>query len=267
MDWCPSCKEDVDFDDRFCRHCGQKLREAPSRPATSPEFKTLEVEDYQDTARHYLKAGWELFKQEILGFIGFSFLVLLIHLALYYCGWFGLLLFFLLSPLWAGFLVVSTKLYQQQQRAQYRDFFAGFHYFLPLVLFNLVGGALVLLGVCLLVLPGIYLTVSYTFATLLILDRRLNFWTAMESSRKMVQRNWARVFSLLIVLWLINLAGVLLGLGIMISMLFFRTIPAASYPLLLLGLVVTIPWSYCAITIAYADLFGIQTGISGREGQ
>ncbi len=266
MDWCPGCKEDVDLDDRFCRHCGQKLREASSRPAASRGFKTLEVEDYQDTAGHYLKAGWGLFKQDIPGFVGFSFLVLLIHLAIYSLGWFGLSLFFLLSPLWAGFLVVSTKLFQKQ-RAQFGDFFAGFRYFLPLVLFNLVGGALVILGVCLLVLPGIYLIVSYMFATLLILDRRLNFWTAMESSRKMVDRNWAGVFSLLIVLWLINLAGVLLSLGIMISMLFIQTIRVATYPLFLLGLVVTIPWSYCAVTIAYADLFGIQAGISSPSDQ
>jgi hypothetical protein len=265
MDWCPSCKEDVDLDDRFCRHCGQKLREASSDPAATRGLKTLEVEDYQDTARHYLKAGWRLFKQDILGFVGFSFLVLLIHLAIYSLGWFGLLFYVLLSPLWAGFFVVSTKLFQQQ-RPQFGDFFAGFRYFRPLVLFNLVGGGLVLLGFCLLVLPGIYLTVSYTFATLLILDRRLHFWTAMESSRKMVGRNWARVFSLLIVLWLINLGGVLLGLVLTASTIFIQAIGAA-YPLfLILGLVVTIPWSLCAITGAYTDLFGIQAGISSPSG-
>jgi len=63
-----------------------------------------------------------------------------------------------------------------------------------------------------LIIPGIYFMVSYTFALPLIVDRKMDFWQAMELSRKMVGRHWWKVFGLIIVLMLLGLAGIMVFL-------------------------------------------------------
>ena len=88
------------------------------------------------------------------------------------------------------------------------------------------------------IIPGVYLGVAYLFATYLVVDRRLDFWPAMELSRHTVNPRWFHYFAFMQLLALLNLAGALL-LG--------------------LGLLVTIPVSFCAVTVAYADLFGLQS--------
>lgn len=247
MPVCPRCQQEITSSDKFCPHCGHQLREAfPGMNITTEESGITSVPgggetragtDYQVEPGRYVKQGWELFKQYIPGFVGFVLLVLLIQLILQAVGWLGQLVSIIITgPLGAGWYIVSAKLLQRQT-VQFGDFFAGFRYFLPLVLYTVVASLLIMLGFVLLIIPGVYLLVSYTFATLLILDRRLDFWQAMETSRKTVQRHWFGIFVFLLLLLLLNLGGALL-LGV--------------------GLLVTIPWSMCAITVAFHEIFGLQ---------
>lgn len=94
---------------------------------------------------------------------------------------------------------------------------------------------LIILGIILLV-PAIYLGVAYTFAVPLVVERRIEFWAAMEASRKTVTHQWFGIFGLLFVLGLVNFAGACLcGLG----------------------LLVTVPLSYGVIVAAYNNIFGL----------
>lgn len=95
-------------------------------------------------------------------------------------------------------------------------------------------GPLLILGIILL-LPAIYLGISYTFAVPLIIDRRIDFWAAMETSRKLITKKWLNFFGFSIVLGLINLGGaVLCGLGLLL----------------------TVPLTICAIAAAYENIVG-----------
>ncbi len=76
------------------------------------------------------------------------------------------------------------------------------HQLLPALL-----GVLPVLGFCL--IPTIYLTVNWQFTLPLIVDKRLDFWSAMKTSWKQVHRHWWLVFGLVVVIGLINVAGVL----------------------------------------------------------
>jgi len=82
---------------------------------------------------------------------------------------------------------------------------------------------LVMIGCVLCLIPGIYLSVAWYFAIPLIIDRRMNFWAAMECSRKMV--NKTLVFSCLLFLLVIGLlaaAGVIACcIGIFVTMPIF----------------------------------------------
>ena len=188
----------------------------------------------------YISSGFETFKKNAGAFIGFTIVLLLINLVLAQINKsaspVGSLISLLISgPLNAGFLIVAFKVLRNRETT-FGDFFRGFNNYLPLFLVSLVSGVLIGLGFVLLIIPGIYLAVAYTFALPLVLDKKMNFWDAMEFSRKLISKNWFSFFGFVLVLVLINFAGALL-LG--------------------LGLLVTIPLSVGAIAAAYADIVGL----------
>jgi uncharacterized membrane protein len=57
-------------------------------------------------------------------------------------------------------------------------------------------------------IPATYLGVCWKFTLPLIVDQQMDFWTAMGASRKMVKKHWWHVFGLIILIDLLNLAGV-----------------------------------------------------------
>jgi len=61
--------------------------------------------------------------------------------------------------------------------------------------------------VCL--IPTIYLQVRWLFTLPLVIDRQMDFWTAMTTSGRMVGKHWWRVFGLVILVGLLNIVGVL----------------------------------------------------------
>jgi uncharacterized membrane protein len=188
--------------------------------------------------RDYFKRGWELFKQYPTGFVGFCLLNLLVQALLNSLSYVGAVASIAISsPLFMGNFIVSAKLLQGQA-PEFRDFFAGFQYFLPLLLLSLVAGLFISIGTLLLIIPGIYLAVAYLFASYLVVDRGQDFWPAMELSRRTINPRWFGFFAFMLLLVLVNLAGaVVLGVGLLVS----------------------IPLSFCATTVAYADIFGLQT--------
>lgn len=58
-------------------------------------------------------------------------------------------------------------------------------------------------------IPVIYLSVCWKFTLPLIIDRRLDFWTAMKTSFRLVNKHWWQVFGLFILIELVVLAGLL----------------------------------------------------------
>ena len=183
----------------------------------------------------YIRQGWEMFKEHIGEFVGFT---LLLFVAYGVCSKFAFAGSFIISalaaPLSVGYSIVAFKLLSGKP-LQFGDFFNGFNYFLPLFLFSIAGGFLVSVGMVLLLIPGIYLYVGDMFTTFLIIDYRMDFWQAMETSRKIITKNWFAFFGFSFALFALNLLGTL-ALGV--------------------GLLVSIPVSACAAAIAYKEIMG-----------
>jgi uncharacterized membrane protein len=97
------------------------------------------------------------------------------------------------------------------------------------------------LGVLVLLVPVLYLSVVWMFSLPLVIDKGLAFWPAMETSRKVVNQHWWSVFGLLIVIGLINLAGLLLCC---------------------VGLFLSFPLALAAMMCAYETLFSTREGAS-----
>jgi uncharacterized membrane protein len=106
------------------------------------------------------------------------------------------------------------------EAASVADAFSGFGPMIGQVfLLGLVSNLLILIGFVLCVVPSIFLYVAWAFALPLVVDRRMNFWAAMELSRKVVCKHWFIVFAFLIVYGLVVMAGLIVCcIGIFVSM-------------------------------------------------
>ena len=140
------------------------------------------------------------------------------------------------GPLTAGFYIVANKI-SKGEPYEFGTFFKGFDFFVPLLLYSLIAGIFIALGLVALIVPGIYLAVAYTFVPLFIVFGKMEFWDGMELSRKFVTKNWWNIFGFVLLLFLINLAG---------TLAFF------------VGLLFTIPLTYCAIYAAFEDIVGTE---------
>jgi len=77
--------------------------------------------------------------------------------------------------------------------------------------------------------------VCYVFALALVADKHLEFWTAMEVSRRVVHQQWFSMFALLVVAGLLSLVGLLA---------------------VIVGVLLTAPIGLASIAVAYEDIFG-----------
>jgi len=182
-----------------------------------------------------LSRGWALLRDHFVVLVGASVLGWLVTVGLAFVPVLGWIVGFVLM----GGLDYMFLRRIRGEEVQIGDVFAGFNLaLLDLTMTGLVKWLLTSLGLILCILPGIYLAVGYVFALPLAIDKKMQFWTAMEVSRRVVHEHWWSVFALLIVLILVIFAGFLLC-GI--------------------GAIVAIPLASAALMYVYEDLFGTQT--------
>jgi uncharacterized membrane protein len=150
--------------------------------------------------------GWNLVMQDFWPIIGVNALMFLILTAAN-----GMYVGIFLNGVVIGGLYCYFLRRIRNQPATLNDAFTGFALaFVPLMLASLVSSLLTVVGFLCCIIPGIYLTVAWAFTFPLVMDKRLEFWPAMELSRKVVNRVWWGVFGFLILTFLINLLGFLL---------------------------------------------------------
>jgi hypothetical protein len=181
-----------------------------------------------------LERSWNLLKANFWPLVGTTFVLFVVMLIAQSIPLIGLLASLLLTGVFYGGLYLYYLKKIRAQPAELGDAFAGFSLaFLPLMLATLVSSLLTFVGMLLLILPGIYLAVSYAFAYMLVIDKRLEFWAAMEVSRRVITAQWFRVFALILLGAIIACLGVI-GL--------------------IIGVFITIPILIGAIAYAYEDL-------------
>jgi hypothetical protein len=238
---------------------------APSAaaPGAPPVFDstTLADGDYDLDIGNCISRGWELVKKNFWPVVGVNFLVFLVVMIFsqltglitrpivnamvqqheFSAG--GIAIVLLVSILGApvyvilmsGLMKYFLKLVRGEQ-ASVGDAFSGFGPMsVQLILLGLVLNLLVLVGYALLIIPGIYLQTAWLFAMVLVIDRQMNFWDAMELSRKQVSKHWWIVFAFLIVYSLV-VAGGLIACCV--------------------GMLVTMPIGIAAMLYAYETIFG-----------
>jgi len=180
--------------------------------------------------------SWKLYTGHFGLFTGTTAIVLVILTALHSVPAAGNVVAVALGGvLAAGLSLVFLKTIRGQ-KAEVNDLFAGFNRgFVPLLLASTLVFILVSAGLLLCLLPGIYLVVAWMFVYPLIFERLIDFWPAMELSRKVVHERWWELFALALG------ATALFVLGLMLAVI---------------GVFFTTPIAFGAIMYAYEDIFG-----------
>ena len=122
------------------------------------------------------------------------------------------------------------------QQIEISDFFRGFDKAGSLIKLSLIIFLVVFLGLLVLILPGIYLAVSYVFSHLFVWFYGKDPSEAIRLSRLTVSGNFGQILLLFLILAGINLLGIMaLGVGILLTM----------------------PFSFCVVYAAFDDIIGI----------
>jgi uncharacterized membrane protein len=177
------------------------------------------------TAGRWIGAGWDLVKADLGGYA--------------LAG----LIFFLLSgvPLIQGALIAGFHIYTMKKLmgrpAEFADLFKGFNYFIPTLVASLLIGLFTVCGTLLCIIPGLVVAAALKFTFLFIVDKRMDFWPAMQASHAVVKLDYVGFTWFLILAFLVNVLGLLCCV---------------------IGLLVTVPLTIAAVTVAYKEIVGFE---------
>lgn len=172
------------------------------------------------------------------------------------------------------------------EAASVGDTFSGFSSsFGQLALAGFISWLLMELGFLFCLVPGIYLMVAWIFCVPLVMDKQLEFWSAMELSRKVVTRVWFPMLGLLLVAfapvaisWLVvSVKSMVMGFELTHTFMaggiptisrimeLGRQAETAIFPFVLgskFVLLLNLPFAVGAMMYAYEDLVGARTARS-----
>jgi len=140
----------------------------------------------------------------------------------------------ILTPMMAGIMILGAR-HADHQEINFKMMFEPYGKMIPLFLVYVLMALLVTFGFLLVIIPGIYLFVGYGFSLLLVAEKQIGVWKALESSRQAVHHYWFKFLGFLLILTLVNFGG-------LIS---------------IIGWIWTFPLSYCALGVLYRRVFGV----------
>jgi uncharacterized membrane protein len=191
----------------------------------------------------------------------------------------GIIYWVLSGPLHGGLYRIFLKRIRGQPAA-IGEVFEGFKQgFAQLMLAGVISSLLSAIGMCFCVLPGIYLMIAWVFAVPLVADQHLEFWSALELSRKAATRVWFEMLGLLLLAFLpLILVDIFVGIKTSLTVFSslqgllgtgqldierivhaFAQIPKSNYLFGLLTklvLLLNLPFALGALMVAYEDIFG-----------
>lgn len=224
--FCHSCGTETGPHVRFCPNCGQALAAPPAAYALTPVAWTPPSGVKAQTGR-WIGQGWEMVKSDLGSYVLIAVVVIALN---------GAVPLILQGPLAVGFHLFCIKK-MLHRPAGVGDIFKGFNFFAPALVASLAISLFVFGGSLLCIIPGLVLAAMYKFTYLFILDKRMEFWPAMQASHAVVKNDYFGFTMFLLALVAVNVLGALCCL---------------------VGLLVTTPLTVAAITAAYREVVGFE---------
>jgi hypothetical protein len=222
--FCSKCGASIGADARACPQCGNFIGGTPVPPAAVAWTAPVGVK--AQTGR-WISAGWRMVTADLGNFALISLVFVLVN---------SVASIVTQGPLQVGMHLYCTKRLFQK-RYDIGDLFKGFDFFLPAFVAALIIGVFIFAGTLLCIIPGLVVASMYKFTYLFIMDKRMDFWPAMEASHSVVKNDYFGFTLFLLAMAGINILGFLCCI---------------------VGLLVTIPVSIAAITIAYSECVGFE---------
>ena len=233
--FCHFCGAKVADDVRFCTSCGQPLSNpaAPGGPPPPPNVPTpgavpsapwTPPVGIRAQPGRWISEGWAVVSSDIGNYLLISLIFVLLN---------GIP--FIQGALIAGFHIFTMKKLMGR-RGDVGDLFKGFNFFVHTLVASLLIGIFVFAGTLLCFIPGLIVAAMYKFTFLFIVDKRMEFWPAMQASHAVVKNDYFGFTMFLILAFLVNVLGFLC---------------------LVVGLLITVPVTVAAITVAYKEIVGV----------
>ncbi|HJZ99194.1 MAG TPA: hypothetical protein VKE70_21940 [Candidatus Solibacter sp.] len=181
----------------------------------------------------WIGMGWELVKADLSNSVLITLLFVVVNSV----------------PFINGALLAGYHYYYQKKlmglRAEFGDLFKGFNFFIPTLVAMILISLFTMIGTCLCIIPGLVVAAAFKFTYLFIVDKRMDFWQAMMASHEVVKNDYFGFTMFLLLAVLVNLLGLLCCV---------------------VGLLVSLPVTFAAITIAYQELVGFDSSTPSRVG-
>ena len=132
-------------------------------------------------------------------------------------------------PFFAGIIMMGIHR-AMDAPVSYKMAFSYFSFTQPIIIATICMSIMIILGFLLLVIPGIYLSIAYMFTLPLIVEKNMDFWQAMETSRKAVSQHLFKLFFtgvLMVIIYLIS--AIPLGLGLIWTIPMFIALQGVLY--------------------------------------
>jgi hypothetical protein len=223
--FCQNCGSEMEPAAAFCAKCGssQRIGGGAGAMAPPPVF-ALRTGIKSDTGR-WIGQGWETIQGDLGTFVLMTIVMLVIN---------SVVPLLLHGATTVGFQAACKKKLRGL-KPEVGDLFEGFQFFVPSLIAHIVVSILVFFGMIFVIIPGLVVAAMFSFVFLFIFDKRMDFSAAMSASHAVVKQDYVGFTLFAIALILLNIAGALC---------------------LFVGLLVTIPMTYAAVTVAYRDVVG-----------
>lgn len=236
--FCQYCGAQIESHSRFCPTCGKSQSAGGAgnvppgmppnhQPPVQPPPAFTPPPGIQAHTGHWIGAGWEMVKGDLPLFMLLSLLFFLLN---------SFVPILLQGPLIAGFSIVCAKklLYG---RFDLGDFFKGFNFFVAALVASLLITLFTFFGTLLCIIPGLVIAAMYQFTYLFIIDKKMDFWPAMQASHALVKNDYFGFTLFFIAAVLLNIIGLICCI---------------------VGVLATLPILYAAATVAYKELVGFE---------
>lgn len=232
---------------------------------------------YETNAVEYIKKGFEIFKKDIGSYIGFIIVVVIAQMIVSMIPFVKGFVSTLLGPVFVGGFIVAKKI-DKNEEYTFSSFFDGTKNYVNLLLVMLIPNLIV--GVVILIIGGwayfkmaflgikpnfnptdidslikmsgsmtgmagraslaglisLGITVLFLFATFFVLFENFEPIKALDVSRKIISKKFINWIGFIFLLVVFNIAGAIC---------------------LVVGLLITIPSTICALYVAYEDVVGL----------
>jgi uncharacterized membrane protein len=222
--FCHKCGSQVGPGVPFCPNCGEPLAAPSPSGGAAPPVWTPPA-GVQARPGYWVGQGWQMVKADIGTFI----LLMIVFVVLN-----GMVPMILQGPLIAGFQIFCMKKLLNR-RTDFADLFKGFNFFVPALVASLLIALFTFCGTLFCIIPGLVVAAMFKFTYLFIVDKRMDFWPAMQASHAVVKNDYFGFTMFLLLMILVDILGAVCCI---------------------VGLLVAVPVTVAAITVAYKDIVG-----------